>query len=132
MVIKINGCSTLNTINQEFSSRYPFLRRGFYIASQDEARFKKKITDWTLSIVEAGAIVKDDEVECHYWQTTRWVERQFSKKTGLDVQLFRRYKDCWIRTDGSDILTLEEQNELGMKDAILDTDRQGLRIQKSI
>lgn len=132
MVIRLKGSSTLHSINQEFTSRYPFLRLGFYFSDSNSNRFKRKITDESISIVEAGSIIKDDEVECHYWQSTRWVERQFSKKTGLDVQIMRQYKDCWIRTDGSDLLTLEEQNEMGMMDSVKVHDYHGTRIQKSI
>ncbi len=132
MIIKVNGCSTLSSINQDFNKQYPFLSLRFYRRNSGANSNKKNVVDLLLSIVEAGSIIRDDEVECHFWQTTGWVEKQFSRKTGFDVQILRKFKDKWIITDGSDMLTLEEQNEMGMKDSMIDVAFNGLRNQKSI
>jgi hypothetical protein len=54
-------------------------------------------------------------IELHYWDKTSAVQQTFHQSFGLGVQVFRKHGLEWIEVNGTDNLTLEEQNEIGME-----------------
>ncbi len=113
MFINIKGSVRLKDIAHQFNRQFPFLQLGFYYPDYFDVAMRGQLIDPELTIVEAGPIIKDDLVEFHYWQQTGEVEKLLSHKIGLNVQVLRKYHTHWIRTEGSDILSLEEQNDNG-------------------
>lgn len=111
MQINISGTTTLKQIAELFHSTYNYLKLQFYLVDDNGQR--KKITELDKPLIEFDCIIPDGIATVHYWQTTESTEQILSKQIGLQVEICRRYLDKWVVTNGSDRLTLEEQNLMG-------------------
>jgi glycerol-3-phosphate O-acyltransferase len=120
MIIEINPNKKLKDINSAFTKVYPFLKLEFFSkshkwhessATKDLLQQDQTVSEVTHSSNNSGFI------EIHYWQKTGVLEMMFLQQFNLSVQVYRKNGDHWIQTSGTDQLTLEEQNEAGLKDA---------------
>jgi len=109
----IKGTTTLQQIASEFNNIYPFLKLYFFKSVKYPLQTFEKVNDYHQSLIDLECIIPDSHLSIQFWQTTDVVERTLSAHTGLYVEMYRKFDDNWIRTDGSDDLTLEEQNLLG-------------------
>ena len=112
MHLFITGTTTLQHMAAEFCKIYPSLRLAFFKRKNNPFQSFKKIDNLQLSLIDLDCIVPDSHLSIQFWQTTSAVEKLLSTHTGLKVEIMRKYATKWIRTDGSDDLTLEEQNQL--------------------
>ncbi len=120
MTIEVTDNMTIETLRKLFSDRYPFLTIEFYAAPhrwQEESSFEHLLSHHK-TIGEIRTIHHPGALEIHSWQKTGAVEQAFSKKLGLNMQVFRHQGGHWVQTAGTDALTLEEQNEIGKKATI--------------
>ena len=116
MTIKIDDTKHIEKISQLFNRYFPFLKLSFYTKShdnQEESLANQQITQ-NKRISEIRKSHFSGNIQLHYWQKTGSVEQEFKDRFGLFVQIFRRHGSSWIQTVGTDDLTLEEQNEIGM------------------
>jgi hypothetical protein len=93
MKIVIKKSSTTREIQEQFNSRYPFLKIEFL---KDMIKFTN------------GATVKIDKN-----RTVRELEKDFKENTGVTIQVFRKSGNVWIKTGITDDWTLEQQNQEG-------------------
>ena len=122
MIIEINPKKKLNEINSAFTKVYPFLKLEFFSKPHkwQESSSVVQLLQQDLTILEVThSLLCSGFIELHYWQKTGIVEMMFLQQFNLSVQVYRKNGDHWIQTSGTDELTLEEQNEAGMKDAQL-------------
>jgi hypothetical protein len=117
MTIKIDHTTTIGDIKRKLQTAYPFLKIEFSDKSHEEGEATLS-GHWyhpgfkVLDIAKrpnAGLIVLMP------WHKTGYVEELFKSKFGLYPQIFRNEKGKWIQTAGTDIFTLDEQNEIGRK-----------------
>ena len=122
MIIEINPNKKLKDINSAFSNAYPFLKIEFFSKShkwQEPSSVLQLLQqDQTVSEV-THSLLCSGFIEIHYWQKTGVIEMMFLQQFNLSVQVYRKNGDNWIQTSGTDELTLEEQNEEGMKNTQL-------------
>jgi hypothetical protein len=122
MIIEINPNKKLKDINSAFSNAYPFLKIEFFSKShkwQEPSSVLQLLQqDQTVSEV-THSLLCSGFIEIHYWQKTGVIEMMFLQQFNLSVQVYRKNGDNWIQTSGTDELTLEEQNEEGMKNSQL-------------
>lgn len=52
------------------------------------------------------------------WMKTGQIEEQMKEHFGLFTQVYRRNGYEWIETAGTDVLSLDEQNEIGKKSVL--------------
>ena len=101
-----------------FARAYPYLKLEFFSKShnwQESSSVLHKL-EQDLSVSEVThSLLCSGFIEIHYWQKTGIIEMMFLKQFNLSVQVYRKNGDNWIQTSGTDELTLEEQNEAGMK-----------------
>ena len=120
MIIEINPNKKLKDINSAFTKVYPFLKLEFFSKShkwQESSSVLQLLQqDQTVSEV-THSLLCSGFIELHYWQKTGVIEMMFLQQFNLSVQVYRKNGDNWIQTSGTDELTLEEQNEAGMKDS---------------
>ncbi len=120
MIIEINPNKKLKDINSAFTKVYPFLKLEFFSKShkwQESSSVLQLLQqDQTVSEV-THSLLCSGFIELHYWQKTGVIEMMFLHQFNLSVQVYRKNGDNWIQTSGSDELTLEEQNEAGLKDS---------------
>lgn len=110
----------MHEIQEEFCRRFPFLKLEFF----REPHQREEPSDGTpcqpdelLKDIRRkhvhGIITIDPSGE------TGSVEKEFERRFGLNVQIYRYQTDRWIQTAGTDILTLKEQNEISRDSAAL-------------
>ena len=115
MTIEIDDNKTLGEINEAFSKYFPFLKLEFY---DEPHKWQGKSTAKHLlapgkKIGEIRTRHNPAVMEIHPWDDTGTVEQEFKRHFGLNVQIFRHHGDVWVQTAGTDVLTLDEQNEIG-------------------
>ncbi len=115
MIIVVHPNKLLSEIASDFNKFFPFLKIEFF--KNPHAWLETSKTEDAISpnqkISDATKINKDVFIEIHYWQKTGTIEQVFKNKLDLSIQIFRRQGEHWIQTNGTDILTLEEQNQIG-------------------
>lgn len=118
MTMPIDFNTTLAEINEVFHIQYPFLSLHFFSGEHHAFEYYKpadELNSATLIGTLKHRSLEATVIELHFWQTTAEVEQMLKKKLGIDAQVYRKHEDGWIQTVGSDGLTLEQQNELGMQ-----------------
>ena len=118
MIIEIHPNKKLKDISLTFARAYPYLKLEFFSKPhkwQEPSAVSQLLhQDLTVSVV-TNNLSKSGFIEIHYWQKTGNIEMKFLQQFNLSVQVYRKNGDNWIQTSGTDELTLEEQNEAGMK-----------------
>jgi len=107
----INNQKSIIQIQEEFGSRYPFLKLEFFKnahsvyegSTKREMVYKRQLTH----LHKVGEIVLNDEM------TVGELEQQFKEKFDLNVQVFRKHGNSWIETTVTDNWSLQKQNEEG-------------------
>lgn len=117
MILFIEPETSLNTLQQSFHQVYPFLSIRFYKENLNDSGSRERV--WIDEKLRLREVSKRSNlhgvIELHYWDKVSTVEQVFHKLIGLGVQVFRKQGLDWIDTSGSDTMTLEQQNELGME-----------------
>jgi hypothetical protein len=119
MIVEIKKNSQLKDIQDCFVHNFPFLRLQFYNVDTHRKNNSNKATYYTdlhTPVKDATQLTHDLFLELHYWQKTGTIEKVFRDKAVLHVHVFRKHGEHWIQTTGTDELTLEEQNNIGLKD----------------
>ena len=118
MLLKIHDFLSLEDIQDHFSKSFPFLKIEFYrhphhwkkgSVQQDQIDAKMKIGD--VSGKHDPGILEIKSTD-----TTGHVESLFKDRFGLNVQVFRKGKNCWIQTITTDNYSLQKQSELSMSE----------------
>jgi hypothetical protein len=117
MVLFIEPETSLISLQQSFHQVYPFLSIRFYKKSISNSGTMEQVwMDEHLCLKDVSTRSHlHGVIELHYWDKVSIVEQLFQRVIGIGVQVFRKHGLEWIETSGSDSLTLEEQNELGME-----------------
>ncbi len=117
MKIKINNSTTVNDVQQQFQKAYPYLKIEFADKSHEFGE-TTKTKHWYDKSFKLSAISKKlnaDTIGVQGWKKTGDVEEEFKTKFLLFPQIYRREGSQWIQTAGTDVFTLDEQNEIGKK-----------------
>jgi len=119
MIIEINDLKKIHEVQEEFSTRFPFLKLEFFRTPhqrEEPSNETPYAPDLPLKEIRDkhvhGIITIDAQSE------TGAIEKEFERRFGLNVQIYRRQLDRWIQTAGTDILTLKEQNEIARDSTI--------------
>lgn len=114
MLLKIHDHEKIDEIQDKFNECFPYLKIEFY----------NKPHNWheasgTEHLIPPGSYIEDIRkshesgiLSIKSWDKTGYVEQEFKRMFGLNVQIFRLHKDRWIQTSDSDELTLKEQSDL--------------------
>lgn len=115
MFIEINDSKTIEDISSSFTNFFPFLKLEFYDEPHNwQAKSSRKhVLSADKTIGEIRKKHQPRVMEIHKWDTTGIVEQEFKKHFGLNVQIWRHHGEEWIQTAGTDLLSIEEQNEIG-------------------
>jgi hypothetical protein len=115
MHIEINDKTPLREIQDVFSDFYPYLKIEFY-----SKRHKKYEDSAEVNLIEPNILIGDIKhthvsglLEMRPLYKIADVEKEFQDRFGLSVQIFRKEKEGWEQTTGTDDFTLKELNEMG-------------------
>ena len=119
MIIEITDSRKIQEIQEEFSNRYPFLKLEFFYAPHQGGQPSNGTPcAASLSLKE----IRDNHVHgviaINANSQVGAIEKEFERRFGLNVQIYRLQAGKWIQTTGTDILTINEQNEIARDSAI--------------
>jgi hypothetical protein len=114
MLLNIHDNLLLEDLQEHFSKSFPSLKIEFYrhphhwkkgSVEQDQVDTKMKVGD-VRKKHESGILqIKSTDTSGH-------VESLFKDRFGLNVQIFRKGKNCWIQTITTDNYTLSGQSAI--------------------
>lgn len=113
--IYIDKNTTIETLQNEFSKFYPFLKIEFFrephVTGKGSAKNKMIKSNCRLGdiqkIKKLGSLTIDDK------SSVSDFEHLFEIKFGLFIQLFRKSGNVWLETSATDNWSLAQQNEEG-------------------
>jgi len=115
MHIKINDKVSLREIQNVFSDFYAYLKIEFY-----SKRHKRYEDSDEINLIEPNILIGEiahthvpGVLEIRPLYKIADIEREFQQRFGLSVQIFRKEKNGWEQTTGTDDFTLKELNEMG-------------------
>jgi hypothetical protein len=113
--MKLNIRGQIRQIQSAFSAVFPYLKIEFFHNGRGVNRLSP-LTEMIPGEKLIGNYIKINspgEIEVNSYRTVAELEREFSDKFGLEVQVYRKSGDLWIETSKSDGWTLDRQNEEG-------------------
>ena len=117
MTIEICEKTKLRQIQKQFRKAYPFLKILFSDKPHEFGSLAPgghwQNANYRLEAISGS--FRSGCVEIHPWHKTGDAEKILHDYLGLYPQIFRTNGFQWIETSGTDVLTLEEQNEIGKK-----------------
>ena len=122
MLLYISDHKTVEELQDRFNDCFPNLRIEFYSEADDakEKDFKKS------NLVKSYERIGDIRIKSYTgvldiksWDKTSQIKKEFKEVFGLNIQLFRLYKDQWIPATYSDELTLKQQCDLARGYAVI-------------
>ena len=122
MELIITPATFLDKIRDEFNRNFPHLKLAFYKDYQGERRLTidERINGSRLLAMEISQ--KEDFYGKFNFDGTMTVyrfEKLFLDKFGLIVQIFRKSANLWLVTAGTDLLTLNDQEQIGREMTLL-------------
>lgn len=115
MLLYISDHKTVEDLQDRFSDCFPYLRIEFYKEADDAREKEYEKTNLIKSYERIGDIRNKSHtgvLDIKSWDKTSVIKKEFKEVFGLNIQLFRLYKDQWIPTTYSDELTLKQQCDL--------------------
>jgi hypothetical protein len=116
MFLYINDSKTVQDLQDRFSKCFPYLKLEFYKEAGD--RFKSNLIKPNTFIGEIRTGYRSGILDIKSWDKTSKVKQELQDHFGLNVQIFRMYRDQWIPATYSDGLTLRQQTELAMENVV--------------
>lgn len=117
MIIKIDHKTRVKDIQKKISVAYPYLKIEFSDRPHREGAptVKGHWYDESFRLLDIAKKPLPGSISIEPWDKTGRVEERFQARFGLYPQLFRKEDDKWIQTAGTDVFTLDEQNEIGRR-----------------
>lgn len=111
----ISDEKTLRDIQKEFNIYFPYLKIEFYSGhhARGEGSPVQDRLDPELPLSEIRTIHTTGDLKIDPEKKVSEFEQMFSKKYGLNVQVFRKSGNLWMQTTSTDHWTLSEQNRKG-------------------
>jgi glycerol-3-phosphate O-acyltransferase len=114
MHIEIHDHTKLREIQEVFSDFYPYLRIEFF--REPHEKYESSAENALINPERTVADVKKTHIsgllEILPLNKVSEVEREFTERFGLSVQILRKQNDHWEQSTGADDFTLKELNEI--------------------
>ncbi|MEO5561949.1 MAG: hypothetical protein ABIR18_00915 [Chitinophagaceae bacterium] len=104
---------SVENVQQEFNSLYPFLKLEFYKLNNDDADLQVKRHLPHSTMLTAAGLRNSGDIEVSDEMTVAQLEKTFRKQFGLDAQVCRKSGILWLQTTMTDNWSLQKQNEHG-------------------
>lgn len=116
MELKLLRETTIKELKKQFNKYFPFLKLEAYFqfhGRKEGSASYKKIED-SVQLNEIKSLVKEGVFSFTGSMVVADFEQTLQGEFGLSVQLFRKAGSLWIQTMGTDNLSLQKQNEMGL------------------
>lgn len=120
MLLHIADHKTVEDIQDHFSTCFPLLKMEFFHdpGANNADWNKKRMVDPKTRIGEIRKHSAPGILDIKSWDKTARVKQLIREAFGLQVQIYRWYKNEWIPTSYSDELTLKQQCELATENSV--------------
>lgn len=117
MKILIQKNTTLTELNDLFSEAFSGLRLGFFIDKNHDQILtaNEEVKDLHMPVNKLSEASFDGEIDIEGRMTVNDVEALFKNTLGIEVQLFRKSGNNWLRTVQTDSWTLDEQQKVALE-----------------
>ena len=112
MVLELSDDQTIQDIQHEFATEFPFLKLESYPLRINGNPGGEKTFPSSLSLKQAG-LSKSGRLEIERQMTVLELENSLLQQFGLGVQVWRRSGMIWLQTTMTNNWTLQNQNEHG-------------------
>ena len=113
MMLHLSKQRSINEVQQDFNSQYPFLKIEFYKNTDRYSRSsKRQHLQNSTPIVHAG-LLKNGAIELNDTMTVGQLEQIFRAEFGLSAQVSRKSGALWLETTMTDGWTLKQQKDHG-------------------
>jgi hypothetical protein len=111
MKIILEPNKTLEAIQEEFISYFPFLNLAFFHSEYkaNEGYTNKVKLDLNLSLIEVNLLIENSTLTFEETMKVSEFEKAFFDLTTIAIQVLRKTKNSWIQTIASDHWSLGEQ-----------------------
>lgn len=115
MDLEIVNNKKISELQEEFSSKFPFLKIEFFDVphGSNEPLPKSRMYPHDRKLGSIRSNSAEGKITLTPNETVAAVERKFWEKFGLSVQIFRKSGRLWIETSRTDSWTLQRQNDEG-------------------
>lgn len=113
--MKISDDRTIRSIQEEFNSKFPYLKLEFYNKPHEigEGSQKQSLIDADKTIGAVRTIHTEGDLSINGHLKVGTLEQNFTDMYGLNVQIFRDSNGLWLQTTSTDDWTLADQNRRG-------------------
>lgn len=111
-ILKISREDTVRSMQEKFSSWYPFLRIDFFRKSNGKGSSQPCFGP-EVRMADINKNFQNSNCELQDQTSVAGLENIFCDKYGLPIQVCRRSGNLWLETSLTDHLTLNEQNIIG-------------------
>ncbi len=118
MLLVISKERTINDLQLDFSTNYPYLKLEFYKLQQYEPDFPVKKHLLHTATLRMAGLKESGLLEIRDEMTVADLEKAFHNEFGLEVQVSRKSGMIWLETTMTDSWTLAKQNEHGREISI--------------
>jgi hypothetical protein len=115
MQIELNDHRKIHAIQEEFNTRFPFLKIEFFSKPNkvNADLHNRKITPGSKTLGECSLLHKKGKVSISQGMTVAELEEHFRDAFGLEIQIFRKSGTLWLATRQTENWSLEKQNMEG-------------------
>ena len=115
MNIEIKSQKKIAELQQIFNEEFPYLKIEFFTEPhlKGKATSNKYLVSKLKSLGEFAGVDKTGSIEISGSMKVSELEKIFSVRYGLYVQVYRRSGKIWLETTATDDWTLDTQNEEG-------------------
>jgi hypothetical protein len=113
MILKITEATTVKELQEEFATRFPYLKIELYSTTHKEGEGSsiKNQLPHNITIGEATGTAQKGIIEVNSLMKVSELEQLFQSIFGISAQVFRKSYGTWIQTTATDNWPLGEQNE---------------------
>ncbi len=113
--IAIDDCKEIKTLQQEFTSMFPYLKIEFFAGTgkKGDLNTKKLLKSAHTTLGECRHLHNTGVVYITADMTVTELEQLFFNTFGLSAQIFRKSGRVWLETTVTDKWSLEKQNHEG-------------------
>jgi hypothetical protein len=111
MKLEISNMRTVQEVQCDFNSQYPFLKLEFYKVSPQKPGLREQLSN-SLSLKYAGLKIAG-YIDISNDMSVGELEKIFQEQFGIMAQVSRKSSGVWLETTMTDKWSLQKQNEYG-------------------
>jgi hypothetical protein len=111
MKLEISNMRTVQEVQYDFNSQYPFLKLEFYKVTPQKPGLREQLAH-TLSLKYAG-LKTAGYIDISNDMSVGELEKIFQEQFGIVAQVSRKSAGVWLETTMTDKWSLQKQNEYG-------------------